>query len=100
MDDTVRIYSIHYMQIQDSLPTIKYSPSELPADLRQCLDTDAHWEAAAHLPSANRARTDFMDCETTDESGRRMIVTYQRQLHKWQNARWYAWIIHSARYAE
>ncbi len=64
------------------------------------ISADGYWDASKNLPNANEARVDKMEGETRDVSGRMVIVTFRRHYFKRHQARWYAWQIDAARFAD
>lgn len=63
------------------------------------VDAHALIAAQADFPPAALAKDDFVQGHITDVTGRAVIVTFQRRLLTRPTSSWYAWTLHTARYA-
>ncbi|MCA3061726.1 MAG: hypothetical protein ING69_10435 [Rhodocyclaceae bacterium] len=56
--------------------------------------------ASQDFPPAEFCTEEFMEGQSTDVSGRPVIIKFRRTLYKRHKTSWHAWNLYSARYVE
>ncbi|MCE2722108.1 MAG: hypothetical protein ACK5DL_12665 [Burkholderiales bacterium] len=64
------------------------------------IGAEAFCRASQDFPPAELCSEEFMEGESTDVDGRRVIIKFRRSLYKRHKTSWHAWNLHSARYVE
>lgn len=56
--------------------------------------------ASQDFPPAELCTEEFMEAQSTDVSGRPVIIKFRRTLYKRHKTSWHAWNLYSAQYIE